>query len=128
MNLIRYSFFSIALMAGAQDKPVRISPSSPPQESGVYHVGGAVKAPRVISSPQPNYPEEGRKGHAAGSIVIDLIVGSDGQVQYVKVQRGISPEIDQAAVDAVKTWKYHPAIKDGRPVRVQIAAEVAFQP
>lgn len=128
MNLVGTALFSIVLMAGAQDNPARSSSSSPSQSSSVYRVGGGVKAPRVISSPQPEYPEKARKGHVAGPIVIGLIVGSDGLVQRAKVLGGISPELDQAAVDAVKMWKYDPAIKDGRPVRVEITVEVAFQP
>jgi periplasmic protein TonB len=130
MNLFGIALFSIVLVAGAQDNPARSSPSSASEDSRgrLYRVGGGVKAPRVISSPQPNYPQDARKGHAAGTIVIGLIVGSDGQIQDTKVQRGISPELDQAAVDAVKMWKYDPATKDGKPVRVQIAVEFDLQP
>lgn len=130
MNLFSMALFSIVLMAGAQDNPARSSSSSASENSGeaIYRVGGAVKAPQVISSPQPNYPRDARKGHAAGPIIVTLIVGSDGRVHDVKIERGISPELDQAAVEAVETWKFHPATKQGKPVSVQIATEFDFQP
>ncbi len=67
-------------------------------------------------------------GHAAGTIVIVLIVGSNGRVRYATVERGISPELDQAAMDAVKTWKFHPAILNGKPVSAQITTKFDFQP
>ncbi len=110
-------------------KRLPISPG-PPQTSGepTYRVGGGVSAPRAIVMPDPEYPKEAVKGHQPGSIVLVLIVGSNGEVRYLKVVRGISPEIDQAATEAVKKWKFKPALKDGKPVAVQIEVQLDFEP
>jgi|CZKS01.1.fsa_nt_gi TonB family protein len=94
----------------------------------VYRVGGSVKAPHLIYSPNPDYPKQARKGHGAGPIDIVLTVGSDGQSRDVRAFRGISPEIDQAAVEAVERWKFKPATKDGSPVAVRINVHFDFQP
>ena len=94
----------------------------------VFRVGGGVKAPRAIYSPDPDYPKQARKGHRAGPIDIWLIVGSDGQPHDVKVHLGISPEIDQVAVEAVERWKFKPATRDGNPVAVRLNVHFDFQP
>jgi TonB family protein len=115
--------------AATQNKPTDAPPSVTPSSDGQnYRVGSDVKPPRMISNPQPNYPEEARKRHGAGKIVVWMIVGSDGRPREVKVKRGISPELDQAAVDAAELWQFQPGTKDGRPVPVEIAVEFDFQP
>jgi protein TonB len=58
---------------------------------------------------------------------VDLIVGSDGLTRDVKIDRGVTPALDKAAVDTVRKWKFTPATKDGRPVAVQIKVEVSFK-
>jgi len=105
-------------------------PDTPPQTTSgaVYRVGGGVKPPRVVSSPSPDYPKEARKGHEAGPIDLRLVVGIDGQAHDIKVQRGITPELDLAAEQAVEKWKFKPATKDGRPVAVLINVHFDFQP
>jgi protein TonB len=130
MNLFAIVLLSIAGIATAQDNGSKSSSSVTGQSSReqVYRVSGDVKPPRVISSPQPNYPQAARKGHSAGQIVIWMIVGSDGRTRDVQVNRGISPELNQAAVDAAEKWRFRPATKDGKPVSVRIAIEFDLQP
>ena len=113
-----------------QDKPPNSSSSAtgPGSDGQVYRVSPDVKPPRVISSPQPDYPQEARKEHTPGQIVIWMIVGSDGRPRDVKVNRGISPELDQAAVDAAEKWRFQPGTKEGKPVSVTIAVEFDFRP
>jgi TonB family protein len=113
-----------------QDKPPTSSSSTTGQSSGkqVYRVSGDVKPPRVISGPQPNYPQQARKGHVAGPIVIWMVIDSDGRTRDIQVQRGISSELDQAAVEAAEKWRFEPATKEGKPVSVRIAIQFDFQP
>jgi len=51
---------------------------------------------------------------------------TDGRPSNVHVLKGIGMGLDANAVEAVKTWKFQPAMKDGHPVRVEIAIEVSF--
>jgi TonB family protein len=113
-----------------QDKPPASSSRTTGQGSGdqVYRVSSDVKPPRVISNPQPSYPQQARKGHAAGQIVILMVIGSDGRTRDIQVQRGISSELDQAAVEAAEKWRFEPATKEGKPVSVRIAIQFDFQP
>jgi len=94
---------------------------------GVFRVGGGVSAPRPIVTPEPEYSEEARKAKYQGTCVLWLVVGPDGQTRDIKVARTLGLGLDQKAIEAVKQWKFEPAMKDGKPVAVQVNVEVTFR-
>ncbi|MBZ5599158.1 MAG: energy transducer TonB [Acidobacteriia bacterium] len=94
---------------------------------GVFRVGGGVSAPRVIYQPDPEYSEEARKAKYQGTCVLWLVVGPDGRPRDIRVARTLGLGLDEKAIEAVKTWKFEPAMKDGKPVAVQINVEVEFR-
>ncbi|MGH9521203.1 MAG: energy transducer TonB [Terriglobales bacterium] len=94
---------------------------------GVYRVGGGVSAPRAIYSPDPQYSEEARKAKYQGTVVLWLIVGPDGHPRDIKLARTLGMGLDEKAIEAVRQWKFAPAMKDGHPVAVQINVEVNFR-
>jgi protein TonB len=94
---------------------------------GVFRVGGGVSAPRAVFTPDPEYSEEARKAKYQGTCVLWLIVGPDGHPRDIKVARSLGMGLDQKAIDAVRQWKFEPAMKDGQPVAVQINVEVNFR-
>jgi TonB family protein len=94
---------------------------------GVFRVGGGVSAPRVVFQPDPEYSEEARKAKYQGTCVLWLIVGPDGRPRDIRVTRTLGLGLDEKAIEAVKQWKFEPALKDGRPVAVQINVEVSFR-
>jgi len=94
---------------------------------GVFRVGGGVSAPRPIFTPDPEYSEEARKAKYQGTCVLWLIVGPDGKPRDIKVARTLGLGLDEKAIEAVKQWKFEPAMKDGKPVAVQINVEVSFR-
>jgi TonB family protein len=85
-----------------------------------------ITAPRVRSRSAAEYSERARKKQITGSVVVSLIVDRRGNVRDVKVERSLEPTLDQAALNAVKTWKFDPATKDGKPVAVRIKVETSF--
>jgi len=93
---------------------------------GVFRVGGGVSAPRVLENPSPDYSEEARKAKYQGTVVLWLIVDSNGRPRDVRVARSLGMGLDQKAIEAVRLWKFKPALKDGTPVAVQINVEVNF--
>lgn len=93
---------------------------------GVYKVGGGISAPTAISAPDPDYTEEARRAKKQGTCVLWLIVDSTGHPRDIRVIRGLGFGLDAKALDAVKQWRFQPALKDGRPVDVQISVEVEF--
>src|SRR5690349_3684997 len=94
---------------------------------GVFRVGGGVSAPRVVYQPDPEYSEEARKAKYQGTCVLWLVVGPDGKPRDIRVARSLGLGLDEKAIEAVKTWKFEPAMKDGKPVAVQINVEVSFR-
>lgn len=93
---------------------------------GVYKVGGGISAPTAVSAPDPDYTEEARRAKKQGTCILWLIVDSTGHPRDIRVIRGLGFGLDAKALDAVKQWKFQPALKDGRPVDVQISVEVEF--
>jgi len=93
---------------------------------GVYKVGGGISAPTAISAPDPDYTEEARRAKKQGTCELWLIVDSGGHPRDIKVIRGLGFGLDAKAVEAVKQWRFQPALKDGRPVDVQISVQVDF--
>jgi TonB family protein len=56
-----------------------------------------------------------------------VIIGIDGKAHDVKVVKSLEPSLDSNAIEAVKTWKFVPATKDGRPVAVEMQLELDFK-
>jgi len=94
---------------------------------GLYRVGGGVSAPRAVYSPDPEYSEEARKAKYQGIVMLWLIVGADGRPREIRVMRSVGMGLDEKALEAVRTWRFDPARKDGHPVSVQINVEVSFR-
>ena len=94
---------------------------------GVFRVGGGVSAPRTIYAPDPEYSEEARKAKFQGTCVLWLVVGPDGRPRDIRVTRSLGLGLDEKAIEAVKQWKFEPALKDGKPVAVEINVEVSFR-
>ena len=94
---------------------------------GVYHVGGGISAPEAISAPDPEYTEEARRAKTQGTCILGLIVDTAGRPRDIRVVRGLGYGLDAKAIAAVQQWRFHPSMKDGMPVDVQIRVEVAFR-
>src|SRR5271165_3063247 len=92
----------------------------------VFKVGGAISAPRAVSTPDPEYTEEARTAKTQGTCVLWLIVDEKGRPRNIRVVRGLGFGLDAKAIEAVRQWRFQPALKDGAPVNVQISVEVGF--
>ena len=93
---------------------------------GVYKVGGGISAPQATSAPDPDYTEEARRAKKQGTCVLWLIVDAAGHPRDITVVRGLGLGLDAKALEAVRQWRFQPALKDGKPVDVQISVEVEF--
>jgi periplasmic protein TonB len=93
---------------------------------GVFRIGGGVSAPKAIFAPDPEYSEEARKAKYQGTVVLSLVVGADGTPRDIKIARSVGLGLDEKAIETVKTWKFEPGTKDGKPVATYATIEVAF--
>lgn len=94
---------------------------------GVMTVGGGVSAPVVIHAVEPEFTEDARKENFQGTVGIQLIVDAQGNPQDVRVVHHLGMGLDQKAVDAVREYKFRPAMYQGHPVAVQLVIDVDFR-
>lgn len=92
----------------------------------VYKVGEGVTPPAPIHSPNPQYSKQARHAKLEGVCVLWMIVGADGLPRDIRVQRTLGLGLDEKAIEAVKKWKFKPAMKDGKPVAVRVSVQVNF--
>jgi TonB family protein len=90
-------------------------------------VGGGVTAPRVIFAPHPEFSEEARKAKFQGTVVLFLVVGTDGRAHDVRIIRSLGMGLDEKALAAIGQWRFEPGRKDGNPVAVQVNVEVSLR-
>jgi uncharacterized protein (TIGR02246 family) len=88
-------------------------------------VGQGVMEANLIYRVDPVYPALARQARIAGTVVLSVVVGKDGSVENLKVISG-HPLLVQAAVDAVKQWRYKPYLLNGEPVEIQTTVTVPF--
>jgi TonB family protein len=132
IDLIALLLFSLAAAVpiSAQLQQWHSRGDSDPQEplpEGVYKVGHGVSPPRATYQPDPEFSEQARKMGYEGTCLLWLVVDADGMPQEIKVARPVGMGLDAKAIEAVRQWRFSPALKDGNPVAVQINVEVSFR-
>ena len=94
---------------------------------GVMHIGGSVRPPVLTFQPDPEFSEEARKAKFSGNVQVYLIVDENGNPSHVRVVRGVGMGLDEKAVEAVRQYKFKPAMQNGKPVKVDLYIDVNFQ-
>jgi TonB family protein len=113
--------------------PPEPPPPGPPAESSPSSWEGEAPAeeeplePAVLSSKvDPEYPEGARRAGVEGTVVLDASISETGLVTHVAVEQGLPLGISEAAVAAVRRWKYHPARGRSGPVASHKKIRIAF--
>ena len=103
-------------------------PDAPPapREAPIRVGFGQMKEPKKLVDTKPIYPETARRAKIEGVVILEIIVDKQGGVRSWKVLRPLSLGLTEAAIDAVKTWKYEPPMYNGRPVEVLIVVTMRF--
>lgn len=94
---------------------------------GIRQVGGGVSAPTLVFKVEAEFSEEARKAKVSGNVVVGLVVDEKGNATRVHVVRGLGMGLDEKAVEAVRQFRFKPAMENGKPVRVEVNVEVNFQ-
>ena len=87
------------------------------------------KPPIPIKQVPPKYPDVSRNAGIEGSVTLEVEIFADGTIGAIEVAKSLmsgSNGLDEAAVNAVRKWKFSPALKDGKPVAVWIMFDVNF--
>ena len=89
-------------------------------------VGGDVQQAKLISSVPPVYPTMAKAQHISGGVTMDALIDANGRVTTMKVISGPTP-LQQAAMEALKQWKYQPAMLDGKAVPMHLTVTIQFK-
>jgi TonB family protein len=106
-----------------------VNPSVPDEEAfaAYQHVTKDMKPPKATHSPDPEYPKLPADADTRGVVVMLIGINAKGHIELVHVLRASNEAFEDSAVNTVKTWKFSPAKKAGRPVPVQITVEMHFR-
>jgi TonB family protein len=101
------------------------APDSPAGQPTPLRIEGVIKEPRKTKDVAPEYPEDAIRAGLTGVVILDCVVDVKGHVQSADVKRG-SPTLAEAAIKAVRKWRYTPTLLDGKPVPVIMTITVNF--
>src|SRR5439155_22761758 len=87
--------------------------------------GGNVQATNHIYQVNPVYPPLARQIRVQGAVVMEAVINKEGSIESLRVISG-HPLLNQAALDAVKQWRYRPTMLNGEPVEVITTVTVTF--
>lgn len=98
-------------------------------KDGIGHGGfpKPSKWPQLLSKTEPEYSDTARKARHQGTVLLAVIVDSQGNPRDIRVIRGLGLGLDERAMEAVSTWRFRPALLNGRPVSAPITVEVNFR-
>ena len=104
-----------------------VEPPSPPppasREPIRLHAG--MQAPRKIVNVPPHYPPHAQAARVEGTVVLDAVIDPTGRVTDVRVTHSVNL-LDQAAVEAVRQWRFTPTLLNGEPVSILLTVTVRF--
>ena len=88
-------------------------------------VGGAIAAPQKRAHVQPVYPPMAKQSRVQGIVSVSIVIGTTGAVERATVVKQV-PALNDAAITAVKQWKYAPTLVNGVAVPVTMVVHVNF--
>lgn len=105
--------------------PQPVAPTAP--AAPVASRGNDIPVP--ISQPAPRYPQEALRRDAGGTVRVRVTVATDGSVDRLEVAESSGNRyLDRAAMEAVRRWRFQPAVRDGQPVVADVVVPIVFNP
>ena len=99
-------------------------------DGDVYQPGNGVSYPVLVREVKPNYTADALRAKIQGTVEMEAVVRADGTIdpQSIHIIRSLDPTfgLDREAVEAVKKWRFNPAMRKGHPVAVFVMLELAF--
>ena len=117
---------SFAAPDGIADAPVPLPPAAAPQRRDPVRPGGIISEPKKLVHVAPIYPSIARDTRSEGIVVLEAIIDERGRVDRIRVLQS-SPLLDDAAIQAVRQWRYTPTLLNGVPVPVLMTITVSFR-
>ena len=114
------SGLSDSLMSTAARTPVAPGPASAPVK------GGQLQQPKLLSSVAAVFPATAKAARVQGDVTVDALIDATGKVASATVVNG-NILLQQAALEAVRQWKYQPARLNGQPIAVHVVVDITFR-
>lgn len=126
--LLSLTLFPMCVLA--HHPPISEAPGPQNQQQSserIYKIGeDGVKPPRSTYAPDPEYTDHARRKKIQGTVVLACVITATGTTRDVQIIKSLEQGLDKQAVDAVRSWRFEPATRDGSPVPVEIKVEVSF--
>ena len=106
--------------------PPPVTQREKPTQPTRIRLGGVVTLAKLIYQPKLEYPELARISRTEGAVELEAVIGKDGTIEELKVLRG-HPLLVNAAIQAVRHWRYQPTLLNGEPVEVVTEITVNFK-
>ena len=90
------------------------------------HLSSRLVEGNLIYKTVPQYPAIAKAVGAQGTVVLQAMISRTGTIEGLHIISG-PPMIQQAAIDAVKMWRYKPYVLNGQPVEVETTVNVIFK-
>jgi TonB family protein len=113
--------------AAASASQAALPPAPVDLPAGVYSVGNGITPPTVLSKVDPEYSEEARNAKYSGSVMLSIVVNTDGRADDIKIVKSLGMGLDEKAIEAVQRWVFRPGMNNGVPVNVKAQIEVNFR-
>jgi TonB family protein len=97
------------------------------EDDQIYRIGGDVKPPRLIGKTDPEMTSEARAAQVQGTVLFSIVIDKAGRPTDVTLISPLGFGLDEAARKSIETWRFEPAQKSGRPVKVHANVEVNFR-
>ena len=81
----------------------------------------------LVYKREPEYSEEARRAKYQGTFTLFIEIGTDGYADNVRTLHMLGLGLDEKAIEAVLQWRFKPAMKDGKPIRIGVSVEVNFR-
>jgi len=123
-----FLFFIVEVDRASQAAPAgRGLPLAWPKDAKVVD-GKKILLPKILRKVDPVYTPAAKKARVTGTVILRLLVGKTGDVEGVEVLKGLPEGLTDAALKAVRQWKYEPVRVDGKPAAVFFTITVNFEP
>lgn len=108
--------------------PAQFPPDAFTAPAGVTPKAGCMNpiAPRLVQKRNPHYPESARMQRVQGTVSLDAWIGTDGAPEIRKVAENPDAALTASAVEAVRAWRYEPAMCNGQPVPSETIVQVNY--
>jgi protein TonB len=113
-----------ALIPGSGDGP--LAPPGPPVVTEPRAVGGVIGRPKKIADVAPVYPPIARAAGIEGIVIVETVIDETGTVRDARVLRSV-PLLDEAALAAVRQWRFTPTTLNGSAIPVLMTVTVRFE-